>query len=183
MTRILLLGGAGKIALHLTPLLLSRSANHLTSVIRDPAQTATIEAAAKGQPGTSTVLVRSLEEVTSEERAKGIIEEASAEWVVWSAGKGGVFFFLIHTADACWALLLYVEYTRFLLPQMISNLYLLNSQTSHLPPKENLRTTIAHIPIFSVTQVPAAKVARRVPTSSTARPVSTSSALLSHCPA
>ena len=94
MPNILLLGGAGKIALHLTPLLLSRSANHLTSVIRNPAQTAVIEAAAKGQPGTSTVLVRSLEEVTSEEHAKGIIEEAQAEWVVWSAGKGRVSQFL-----------------------------------------------------------------------------------------
>ncbi|MCJ1471174.1 hypothetical protein MMC07_009822 [Pseudocyphellaria aurata] len=90
MPRILLLGGAGKIALHLTPLLLARgSSYHLTSVIRDPAQTETIMAAAKGQLGTCNVLVRSLEDVTSEEKAKSIIEEAGAEWVVWSAGAGG----------------------------------------------------------------------------------------------
>lgn len=88
MPRILLLGGAGKIALHLTPLLLARgSSYHLTSVIRNPDQTETIVAAAKGQPGTCNVLMRSLEEVTSEEQAKGIIEESEAEWVVWSAGK------------------------------------------------------------------------------------------------
>ncbi|MCJ1266024.1 hypothetical protein MMC22_005906 [Lobaria immixta] len=90
MPRILLLGGAGKIALHLTPLLLARGSSYqLTSVIRNPDQTDTIKAAAKGQPGTCNVLVRSLDEVTSEEQAKGIIEEAGAEWVVWSAGAGG----------------------------------------------------------------------------------------------
>lgn len=90
MPRILLLGGAGKIALHLTPLLLARGSSYqLTSVIRNPDQTETIKAASKGQPGTCNVLVRSLEEVTSEEQAKAIIEEARAEWVVWSAGEDG----------------------------------------------------------------------------------------------
>lgn len=90
MPRILLLGGAGQISLHLTPLLLARGGSyHLTSVIRNPDQTETIMAAAKGQPGTCNVLVRSLEEVASEEQAKSIIEEAGAEWVVWSAGEAG----------------------------------------------------------------------------------------------
>lgn len=90
MPRILLLGGAGKIAMHLTKLLLARgSSYHITSVIRNgnPAQTEHIMAAAKGKPGICDVWVRSLEDVTKEKQAAEMIEESGAEWVVWCAGE------------------------------------------------------------------------------------------------
>lgn len=85
MPPVLLLGGAGKVSLHLTPLILSRSWN-LTSVVRSAAQETTILDAAAGQPGKCTVLVRSLEEIKSEADAKNVVEESGAECVVWSAG-------------------------------------------------------------------------------------------------
>jgi dTDP-4-dehydrorhamnose reductase len=83
--RILLLGGHGKVSLLLTPKLLSRSWN-LTSVIRDPAQTADILEAGKAGPGKVDVLVESIEDVKSEDDAKRILEKVRPDWVVWSAG-------------------------------------------------------------------------------------------------
>ena len=85
MPSVLLLGGAGKISLHLTPLILSRSWP-LTSVIRNPAQEDTIRSAGAGQPGNCTVMVRSLDNVKSETDAREIIEKSEAECVIWSAG-------------------------------------------------------------------------------------------------
>ncbi|KAF2143883.1 uncharacterized protein K452DRAFT_247382 [Aplosporella prunicola CBS 121167] len=85
---ILLLGGHGKVAQLLTPLLLGRS-YAVTSLIRDPAQAAAIEKLGEGQPGKLNVLVRSLEAVRSESDAKSVLEEVQPSWVVWSAGAGG----------------------------------------------------------------------------------------------
>lgn len=90
MPKILLLGGAGRIGMHLTRLLLARgSSYHITSVIRNgnPAQPDHIRAAAKGKPGTCDIWVRSLEEVTKEKHAAEMIEESGAEWVLWCAGE------------------------------------------------------------------------------------------------
>ncbi|KAJ4292885.1 hypothetical protein N0V88_005545 [Collariella sp. IMI 366227] len=100
---VLILGGHGKIAQLLTPLLLRRGWA-VTSVIRSEEQVPAVKrlaelakeggAAVKGNErgrelGTLKVLVRSLEEVKSDEDAGRVLEEAGAEYVVWSAGAGG----------------------------------------------------------------------------------------------
>lgn len=84
---VLLLGGHGKVALLLTPRLLSR-AWRVTSVVRDPAQEAAILEAAGGKdgPGRIDVLVESLEEVRSESDAARVLEATKPDYVVWSAG-------------------------------------------------------------------------------------------------
>jgi dTDP-4-dehydrorhamnose reductase len=83
--RILLLGGHGKVALLLTPKLVSRSWN-LTSVIRNPDQKATILEAGKNGPGKVDVLIASLEDVKSDADAKNILDQVKPDWVIWSAG-------------------------------------------------------------------------------------------------
>ncbi|KAI1089200.1 NAD(P)-binding protein [Rostrohypoxylon terebratum] len=85
---VLLLGGSGKVAQLLTPLLLQRSWN-VTSIIRDPAQIPGLEKLGEGHSGKLNVLVRSLEDVTSEAQAKSLIDEVKPDYVVWSAGAGG----------------------------------------------------------------------------------------------
>ncbi|KAL2259231.1 hypothetical protein VTK26DRAFT_7167 [Humicola hyalothermophila] len=94
---VLILGGNGKVARLLTPLLLRRSWN-VTSVIRSEEQVPAIRGLADqaggeggGAAGKLTVLVRSLEEVKSEGEAKKILDEAGPDldYVVWSAGAGG----------------------------------------------------------------------------------------------
>ncbi|KAI1137383.1 NAD(P)-binding protein [Hypoxylon sp. FL0543] len=85
---VLLLGGSGKVAQLLTPLLLQRAWN-VTSIIRDPAQVANLERLGEGQAGKLNVLVRSLEDVTSDAQAKSLIDEVKPDYVVWSAGAGG----------------------------------------------------------------------------------------------
>ncbi|KAI1372324.1 NAD(P)-binding protein [Hypoxylon crocopeplum] len=85
---VLLLGGSGKVAQLLTPLLLQRSWN-VTSIIRDPTQVANLQKLGEGQTGKLSVLVRSLEDVTSDAQAKSLIDEVKADYVVWSAGAGG----------------------------------------------------------------------------------------------
>ncbi|KAL4794795.1 hypothetical protein BDV19DRAFT_389933 [Aspergillus venezuelensis] len=87
---VLLLGGHGKIALHLTPLLLARSWN-VTSVIRNPAHESEIKALADSEKakGKINVLVSSLDDVKSQADAEKIIKEADPDYVVWSAGAGG----------------------------------------------------------------------------------------------
>ncbi|KAK6078868.1 UPF0659 protein-like protein 1 [Seiridium cupressi] len=85
---VLLLGGSGKIAQLLTPLLLKRSWT-VTSIIRNPDQVANLEKLGQNQSGKLNVLVRSLEEVKSESQAKSIIDEVKPNYVVWSAGAGG----------------------------------------------------------------------------------------------
>lgn len=96
---VLLLGGHGKVAQLLTPLLLRRAWD-VTSVIRSPEQAPALrrlaEQAASGPGGGGgagngvgklTVLVRSLEEVKSEADAKKVLDEVGPDYVVWSAGE------------------------------------------------------------------------------------------------
>lgn len=82
---VLLIGGHGKVAQLMTPMLLSRSWN-VTSVIRTSEQTPTIEKLGQAQPGKLNVLVSSIEEVTTNEHAKKIIDDVKPDWIVWSAG-------------------------------------------------------------------------------------------------
>jgi NAD(P)-dependent dehydrogenase (short-subunit alcohol dehydrogenase family) len=91
---VLLLGGHGKIAQLLTPLLLRRGWD-VTSVIRAEEQVPTVRglAPAEGAEGKLTVLVRSLEAVKSEADAGRVLGEAGGvDYVVWSAGMFWVFF-------------------------------------------------------------------------------------------
>lgn len=83
--RVLLLGGHGKVSLLLTPILLSHSWS-VTSVIRDPAQTEEILSKGQGQPGKIDVVVRSLEDIKSEQQAQSVLDEVKPQYVVWSAG-------------------------------------------------------------------------------------------------
>ncbi|KAK8073136.1 hypothetical protein PG996_006484, partial [Apiospora saccharicola] len=85
---VLLLGGSGKIAQLLTPMLLQRAWS-VTSVIRNPEQVAGLEKLGEGQNGKLNVLVRSVEDVKSEAQAKSILDEVKPSYVVWSAGAGG----------------------------------------------------------------------------------------------
>ena len=82
---VLLIGGHGKVAQLLTPILLARSWN-VTSMIRSAEQTETIEELGRGQPGKLSVLVSSVEDVKSESDAQKILEQVKPDWVVWSAG-------------------------------------------------------------------------------------------------
>lgn len=83
--RVLLLGGHGKIAMLMTPLLLSRTWQ-VTSLIRNPDHESEIRGTAKGQPGELDVLTSSLDDVKSEAQAQSIIDSAKPDYVVWSAG-------------------------------------------------------------------------------------------------
>ncbi|KAI4938726.1 uncharacterized protein J4E92_000007 [Alternaria infectoria] len=85
---ILLIGGHGKVAQILTPLLLAKSWN-VTSMIRTASQQPAIEKLGQGQPGKLDVLVHSVADVKSEADAKRILERVNPDWVVWSAGAGG----------------------------------------------------------------------------------------------
>lgn len=84
--RVLLLGGHGKVSLHLTPLLLARSWN-VTSVVRNPDHKDEILKLGEGKKGKVDVLVSSLDEVKNESDAKKILDQVKPEYVVWSAGK------------------------------------------------------------------------------------------------
>lgn len=84
--KVLLLGGHGRLALRLTPLLLSRGWD-VTSVIRNAAHENEILALGKHQPGTVNVLVSSLDEVTSVDDARRMLATVNPDCVVWSAGS------------------------------------------------------------------------------------------------
>jgi uncharacterized protein YbjT (DUF2867 family) len=88
MTNILLIGGHGKVAQLLTPILLSKSYN-VTSMIRAASQSPTIEALGKNHPGKLHVLVSSVSDIKSESDAQAIIDKVQPSWVIWSAGAGG----------------------------------------------------------------------------------------------
>lgn len=79
MSRIAIVGGHGKIALHLTRIL-SGNGHTVSSLIRNPEQSADIEAAG-GAP-----VVVDVETMTTDEIADVI---AGHDAVVWSAGAGG----------------------------------------------------------------------------------------------
>ncbi|KAK0713999.1 hypothetical protein B0T26DRAFT_650218 [Lasiosphaeria miniovina] len=86
---VLVLGGHGKIAQLLTPLLLQRGWA-VTSVIRSSEQVAAIEKLGDSRKGRLSVLVRSIEDVKSEAQARAVLEEAGRpDYVVWSAGAAG----------------------------------------------------------------------------------------------
>lgn len=84
-TKVLLLGGHGKVALHLTPLLLARQW-HVTSVIRNADHEQEILSKGKGQPGKIDVLVESLDEVKSQADAQKVLDQVKPDIVIWSAG-------------------------------------------------------------------------------------------------
>ncbi|KHK99935.1 NAD-dependent dehydratase [Microbacterium mangrovi] len=79
MARILLIGGHGKIALLLEPMLAARG-DTVTAVIRDPAQVADVEAAG------AVALVADVESADAAELADRM---RGHDAVVWSAGAGG----------------------------------------------------------------------------------------------
>lgn len=85
---VLLLGGFGKVAQLLTPLLLQRSWN-VTSIIRNPDQVPHLEQLRGNHSGKLNVLVRSIEDVKNEVQAKTLIDEVKPDYVVWSAGAAG----------------------------------------------------------------------------------------------
>ena len=82
---VLLLGGHGKVALHLTPLLLNRGWS-VTSVIRNPEHESEILELGQGHKGNLKVLLSSLEDVKSSSDAQKIINTVVPDYVVWSAG-------------------------------------------------------------------------------------------------
>jgi NADP-dependent 3-hydroxy acid dehydrogenase YdfG len=86
MTKILLLGGHGKVSLLMTPKLLARSWN-VVSVIRNNDQIPAILETGSIGPGKVEPLVTSIEDVKSVEDAGKVIDKAGdVDWVVWSAG-------------------------------------------------------------------------------------------------
>lgn len=93
---ILLIGGHGRTARLLTPLLLGRSWN-VKSLIRREEQRPEILALGKDQPGRISVLVKDLEEVKSDEDARGIFEQVRPDYVVWAAGM-----YMLLAEVICW---------------------------------------------------------------------------------
>lgn len=85
-TKVLLLGGHGKIALHLTPLLLSKSWN-VTSLVRNHDHESEILALGKDKPGKIDVLVDSLDDVDTVARAESVLDKVNPNIVVFAAGK------------------------------------------------------------------------------------------------
>lgn len=94
---ILLIGGHGKVAQLLTPILLAKSWN-VTSMIRTASQQPAIEKLGQGQPGKLSVLVSSVADVKSEKDAKGILDQVKPDWVVWSAG---MYSILLNKTRGC----------------------------------------------------------------------------------
>ncbi|KAK4227296.1 hypothetical protein QBC38DRAFT_478120 [Podospora fimiseda] len=88
---VLLIGGHGKIAQLLTPLLLRRSWD-VTSIIRKQEQVAAVQKLGdikESNAGKLNVLVHSVEDIKEESEAKAILDEVTPDYVVWSAGAGG----------------------------------------------------------------------------------------------
>lgn len=83
---VLILGGHGKVALHLTPLLLKKSWS-VTSVIRNADHEKDIKSGNTSLPGKLNVLVNSLDDVKSAADASAVIDSVKPDYVVWSAGK------------------------------------------------------------------------------------------------
>jgi dTDP-4-dehydrorhamnose reductase len=85
MPHILLIGGHGKVAQYMTPILLSKSWT-VTSMIRAADQKPAIEKLGQSHPGKLNVLLSSVEDVSTNEQAKKIVDEVKPDWIVWSAG-------------------------------------------------------------------------------------------------
>ncbi|EZF34709.1 hypothetical protein H109_00306 [Trichophyton interdigitale MR816] len=90
--RVLLLGGHGKIALFLTPLLLARGWD-VISAVRDPKHESDILKFNKddgsGSNGKVSISLSDLEKIKSSDDAAGVIAAAKPDYVVWAAGAGG----------------------------------------------------------------------------------------------
>lgn len=86
---VLVLGGHGKIAQLLTPLLLKRSWT-VTSVIRAQEQVPAIEKLGADLPGKLNVLVRSIEDVNNQDDAEAILKEVKPDYIAWSAGESSL---------------------------------------------------------------------------------------------
>ncbi|KAF3921375.1 hypothetical protein ABW20_dc0108491 [Dactylellina cionopaga] len=100
---VLILGGHGKIALRLTPLLLQQSWR-VTSIIRNKDHESDITATAKFHPENLKVMVESIEEVRSTNDAAKVLSIVKPDYVVWSAGaagKGGPVRTFAVDRDAC----------------------------------------------------------------------------------
>lgn len=85
-TKVLLLGGHGKVALHLTPLLLSKSWN-VTSLVRNSDHESEILSLGKDKPGKVDVLVDSLDDIDSVAHADSVLDKVNPSIVVFAAGK------------------------------------------------------------------------------------------------
>ncbi|WP_405373465.1 MULTISPECIES: SDR family oxidoreductase [unclassified Microbacterium] len=79
MARILLIGGHGKIALLLEPIL-AEAGHHVTAVIRNPDHESDVTDAG------ATALVADIEQLTTEQLTNVV---SGNEVVIWSAGAGG----------------------------------------------------------------------------------------------
>lgn len=97
---VLLIGGHGKVAQILTPLLLAKSWN-VTSMIRTASQQPAIEKLGQDQPGKLDILVHSVADVKSEADAKSVLERVNPDWVVWSAGEH--FLGLVYHGSSAYA--------------------------------------------------------------------------------
>lgn len=86
-TRVLLLGGHGKISLLLTKILVQEAGWHISSVVRNPSQKEEILELGKDQKGSIDVLVESLDDVKSDDQAREVVKKANPNYVVWSAGE------------------------------------------------------------------------------------------------
>ncbi|KHN98963.1 NAD dependent epimerase/dehydratase family protein [Metarhizium album ARSEF 1941] len=95
---VLLIGGHGKVAQLLTPLLLKRSWT-VTSMIRTDEQAPAIEKLGSGLPGKLNVLVRSVAEVSTQERAATILNDVKPDYVAWSADRDAAVNFVRAAAD------------------------------------------------------------------------------------
>ncbi|KAF4126944.1 Nucleoside-diphosphate-sugar epimerase [Geosmithia morbida] len=87
---VLVVGGHGKVAQHLTPLLLKRSWT-VTSLIRAQEQVPTIQKLGSGQPGQLNVLVSSIEDVDSQDKAIELLREIKPDLIAFSAGELATF--------------------------------------------------------------------------------------------
>jgi NADPH:quinone reductase-like Zn-dependent oxidoreductase len=90
-TRVLILGGHGKVSLLLTRLLVQEPGWHISSVVRSPSQREEILELGKGQKGEVDVVVESLEDIQSSDQAKQVLNKVDPNYVVFSAGKHGTF--------------------------------------------------------------------------------------------
>ncbi|KAE9385328.1 NAD dependent epimerase/dehydratase [Gymnopus androsaceus JB14] len=85
MVQVLILGGHGKVALHMTKILAAHS-HKVTSIIRNPDHSKEIRDLHPEDSSLINPVVASIEE-TDEEGAVNLMKDI--DWVVWSAGAGG----------------------------------------------------------------------------------------------
>jgi hypothetical protein len=106
MPKILLIGGHGKVALKMTPLLCLRGWA-VTSVIRDPSQAKDVlnsinkillSYSGKDKVFALKTLPEDIELVKSEKDAKSILDKVNPDWVIWSAGIYPLFPFPVFSA-------------------------------------------------------------------------------------